>query len=269
VTTSILRMETPEERELAAKRARLAELQAQLAQRELDLQTLRAQLHAFESRYLQLVASRIAELDRLRAQLAEARARADPDNAFLREEARRAWEQAQASARAARREPEEAALPRRFPPSEELKRLYREVARRLHPDLATNEAQRARRTRLMAEANYAFEVGDVARLQALLEEWELSPEAVEGEGIGAELVRVIRQIAQIERRLAAIERDMAELEATPLCRLFREAEAAEREGHDLLVELAAEMDAEIAATRQALAREFGGLGYEQPTWEFS
>ena len=50
-----MRQETPEERGLTAKRARLA-------QRELDLPMLRAQLNASEARYLQLTVSRIAEV---------------------------------------------------------------------------------------------------------------------------------------------------------------------------------------------------------------
>lgn len=52
MTTSIMRMETTQDRELAAKRAQLAELPAQFARRELDLQTLRAQLRAFDTHYL-------------------------------------------------------------------------------------------------------------------------------------------------------------------------------------------------------------------------
>jgi len=51
-----------------------------------------------------------------------------------------------------------------FTPSENLKKLYREVAKRVHPDLATEESERQRRHELMAEANRAYAEGDEARL---------------------------------------------------------------------------------------------------------
>jgi len=73
------------------------------------------------------------------------------------------------------------------------------------PDFATDDAERVRRQRMMAEANQAYADGNEAKLQAILREWESSPESVKGEGVGAELIRVIRKIAQIEERLHAIE----------------------------------------------------------------
>ena len=42
-------------------------------------------------------------------------------------------------------------------------------------------------------------------MRSILADWESSPESVEGEGVGPELIRVIRKIAQIQRRLVEIE----------------------------------------------------------------
>jgi hypothetical protein len=42
----------------------------------------------------------------------------------------------------------------------------------------------------MAEANAAYEKGDETRLHAILQEWESSSEAVKGDGVVAELVRI-------------------------------------------------------------------------------
>jgi len=256
MSTEIVHRQTPEEEELARKRAELDALEAELAERELDLATLLSELHRFELHYLRVVGVRYAELDELQAQIAEARARQTPDDPLARQEATKARARAEESAETAGaakgRAPE-----LRFQPSEKLRKLFREVARCVHPDLATSEEERARRTRLMAEANGAYEKGDEARLEAILREWETSPESVPGEGPGAELVRVIRKIAQVHTRLDAIDAEVARLKESPLWTLKAKVEGAEAEGRDLLAEMAAAVDRQIADAREELARATG------------
>jgi len=48
MTTRITQIKAPEATELEKKRAELATLEARLAERELDLATLQAELHSFE-----------------------------------------------------------------------------------------------------------------------------------------------------------------------------------------------------------------------------
>lgn len=242
---------TPEERELQRKQEELAELQTELAQLELDLATLRGELRAFERQYIRVVGARYAELDALQAKIAELEARRRPQERTLQEEAARAQAQARESAEAMRPYAEES-KPTKFTPSEDLKRLYREIAKRLHPDLATTEQDCVRRTRLMAEANQAYEGGNEAGLRAILEEWETGPESVEDEGVGAELIRTIRRIAQAQRRLLVIEEEMVRLRASELCQLKGKVDEAEGHGRDLLAEMALQVDLEIVARRKRL-----------------
>lgn len=56
---------TPEEQELEKKSAELLALETELAQRELELATLRADLRAFEARYIGTVGVLYAELDEI------------------------------------------------------------------------------------------------------------------------------------------------------------------------------------------------------------
>ena len=91
---------TPEEEELQRKQASLAELEAQLADRELELASLLADLVHFEKCYLQTVGRRYAMLDDLKAKIAEARAKQNPDKQDAHDNARQARSQAQESARA-------------------------------------------------------------------------------------------------------------------------------------------------------------------------
>ena len=48
-----------------------------------------------------------------------------------------------------------------------LKRLYRSLARRFHPDLAPDEKDRERRNRIMAQINNAYQEGDLDLLESL------------------------------------------------------------------------------------------------------
>src|SRR5262245_9387088 len=62
---------TPEERYLDKKRASLAELESLLAERELELHTLRGGVSAFEAQYEAVIGVKFTELDELRVQIAE------------------------------------------------------------------------------------------------------------------------------------------------------------------------------------------------------
>ncbi len=241
MNTALIRKQTPEERELEKKRGELALLEAELAERELERVTLQAELHVFERRYLRIVGVRYAELDEINAQIAEAQSRLHPNNKAAQEEATQTREQAQESADAA---PDAQSVEphQKFRPSDDLKKLYRDLARKLHPDLATDPQERERRHQLMVEVNRAYETGNDERLQAILRDWQRSPKSVKDEGVGAELVRLIRQIAQAEERIAAIDVEIAELKASELAELKARVERAENEGYDLLAEMAAEVD---------------------------
>ena len=240
----------PEERELARKRAEQEAIEAELADRELRAASLRAELGAFERRYLHFVGSRYAELDEWKAKLAERVAREQPDN----ERAQQAAKMARAIAGETKGAvgDEAAKEPRAFKPSPEMKRLYRDVAKRIHPDLTSDRKDRAKRQQLMAEANQAYEKGDEARLAKILAEYDCSPEVVEGDGTGAELVRVIRRVSQARGRLAEIEAEMHELVRSDLYQLKSRVEEAEKSGRDVFVEMTEKVEEQIALAKERL-----------------
>lgn len=248
MSADIVSNHTPEERELEKKQAELAVLEAELIQRELDLVTLRAELTEFEGRYLRTVGFLYAELDEIEAQIAETQARRRPNDADAKEKAACARAQADESAQNATPIAET-----KLKPTEDLKKLFREVAKRIHPDLATNDADRARRQALMAEVNLAYENGDEAKLRAILADWESSPDTVEGEGVGADLIRVIRKIAQIEKRLVDIDGEMEQLNTSDLYQLKAKADEARTHGRNLLTEMAGQIEQEIAGAKKQLA----------------
>jgi DNA repair exonuclease SbcCD ATPase subunit len=238
----IVKKLTPEEEELAAKREELARLEAQLADQELLLASLKAELAAFEGLYLRRVGVLYAELDEWNARLAELRAEqaGTPQAKAEAAEARTQAEEAYSAAHG------EAAEVQPFTPSPELKKLYREAAKRVHPDTATDEKDRARRERLMKEVNAAYAAGDEDALRRILANLDASPDAVQGSGIGADLIRVLRQLKQIRDRIAAIEQELSKLRTSEIAQLRQDVDKAEKEGRDLLAELAASVLARIA-----------------------
>jgi DnaJ-domain-containing protein 1 len=242
---------TPEEEELTKKLAELALLESTLVQKELELRTLQAQLRVFQGEYFRIVGILYAELDGIKAEILEFLQRWNSKDDEAQKRARQARTRAEESAREARGFLEKE-KPKKFSPSESLKNLYRRVAKSIHPDLATDETECARRQRLMAEANRAYEDGNEARLEAILRGWESSPEGVKGEGVGAELIRVIRKIAQVEERLEAIEREITKLKGSGLYQLKLKVEEAEGKGKDLLAEMAWELNNEIFFAKEKL-----------------
>ena len=217
MATESISSELPEGSELRRKQAELAVLQSVLAERELHLAELRTHLAAFEGRYLRMVGVLYAELDDWNAKLAEFVAtREGVEEAVLT--AQEARTQATASSFATHGEASQA--PDLEEPSPELRRLFREVAKQIHPDLATDEADRAKRGQLMADINAAFSRGDAAALKAILVEYENSPEAVRGTSPAADLLRITRQIRQVSERLFSIETMLIELTSSDTAKLM-------------------------------------------------
>jgi hypothetical protein len=240
----------PEDQELARKRDEQAAIEGELADCELRAANLRAELGAFERQYLHFVGSRYAELDELNAQVAEQVAKSQPNNERAQQAAREARSRA-ASTKSTAGEKSESA-PKPFRASAELKRLYRDVARRIHPDLTSDRDDRAKRQELMAQANEAYERGDEAMLTKVITEYECSPEAVKGDGAGADLIRVIRRISQARSRLTEIEAELQELLRSDLNQLKARVDQAEELGRDVLAEIVGKVDEQIANAKRRL-----------------
>ncbi len=224
---------SPEEEELQRKQRELENLQSELAESELELATLRSELIAFERRYLEVVGSRYAELDALEARIAESVARSRPTDPSARQKAESARTRAEESEEAMGDVGREDSAPG-FAPSDELKALYRQAAKELHPDLTTDEEERERRRKAMAELNRAYEECDEERIRQILAEWRSSPEQVRGDDTAAQLVRAIREIAQVHKRLEAIKAEIEELAQGELHRLMKQVQEAATRGQDLL-----------------------------------
>ena len=136
---------------------------------------------------------------------------------------------------------------------EDIKAIYRDLAKKFHPDLAIDEGDRQRRTKYMSEINEAYQNGDEDRLKRIMQEFEASPDSVSGQGVGADLVRVIRKITQVQNRLSEIKIEHEKIKQMDIFKLKQSFENAKLSGRNLLDEM-------VEQIREMIEREEKRLG---------
>jgi hypothetical protein len=225
----------PEEIELNKKRKVLERLKDRLASSEEEMADTRADLERFEANYTMEVGRLYAELDEIEAQIAEEEVKLVPDDEEIKKRAEELRRRAEESAADA--EHWENCSAKRAP-TVEAKKAYHNLARIIHPDLALDAEEKAKRHGLMARLNEAYSAGDQNLLNKLVEDFRDSPDLVRGDSIGDELVRAIRQIAQIKTRLKELREEKLKTELSELFILREKVNAEMLEGRNVLKQMA-------------------------------
>ena len=254
--TTLVRPEQPAD-DLESLRARVAELETVLGQRAADADRINRELDTFAAHYRQQVGTLHEQLDELEFDIAEAElgelsknlAEDGSPTRGRRKGGARNAEEAEAEADAAAASgPERVA---RFT-SDAVRKLFRDVAKTIHPDLAHDEHTRDRRHSLMIEANRAYALRDEERLRKILEAWERSPEAVKGSDPEASRLRLERRLAQIEEQLEMYASGLAELQSSPLYELKTMVDKAAERGKDLVADMVVRLKRDIMAATNRL-----------------
>lgn len=226
---------TPEDIELGKKLGVLDRLSDRLADREEEMADLRGELERFEARYKMEVGRLYADLDEIEAQIAEEEFKLVPDDEEIKKKAEELRRRAEESA-ANSEKGDECLL--KWNPTPEAKKAYHNLARIIHPDLALDPSEKAKRHGLMAKLNEAYSAGDQTKLNKLVEDFKNSPETVTGDSIGDDLVRAIRQIAQVKARLKELREEKLKIELSELYVLREKVNAEFEAGRDLLTHMA-------------------------------
>lgn len=238
--TSLVPSVRPTDLDLDDLQARASALEATLHDQRAALARCRADLESFRIRYRQQVGLRHEELDELELKIAEA-------------------ELGELSKRLAEADGRPTDNPAPPPPesaprftTEAVRTLFRDVAKSIHPDLARDDAARARRHALMIEANRAYALGDEERLRGILAAWRQSPEAVIGEDAAAMRLRLERRIAEAEAQISALGLEREALERTSLWQLKAMVDEAAAQGKDLVGDMVRRLTRDIVAARNRL-----------------
>jgi hypothetical protein len=213
-------------------RSQVAELEAVLGERRNEVARAKSALDAFEIDYRKRVGTLHEQLDKLELAIAEAE---------LGELSRRVE-----SGSAGPNQPTAArpAPPPRYT-SDAARKLFRDVAKAIHPDLAADDSTRDRRHTLMIEANRAYASGDEEQLRFILDAWERSPEAVQGNDADAMRLRLVRRVAQIEDQLETLALDLAALKESSLGKLKAMVDDAAATGKDLVRDMVGRLKRDI------------------------
>ncbi|MEU0986173.1 hypothetical protein [Streptomyces sp. NPDC005953] len=233
---------------------------------EIALETFRVEIENFSRLHHQKLGPMYTRLDELDALIAEAQAArtGDPDDQRKAQEARarvmpmpgvdelfHGWMDSEGIP------PEAAAMlndqpvraPKRVRPSEEARKLYRELARRAHPDLAQDEPERERREEFITRVNAAYALGDAEALRTLSEEWDAGPAPVEERQSEAEeLYARLEWLSQRKEMLTAVAKELEESAIGGMLRL------APDDPDRLLEEIAEQLLAQVAEREKELSR---------------
>ncbi|WP_225634754.1 hypothetical protein [Streptomyces solaniscabiei] len=255
----------PEERLERAVRA----AEQALIEYEIALETFRVEVENFSRLHEQRLGPVYARLEELEAQILEARAARsdDPEDRRRADEARarlmpipgveellHGWMDGDGLF------PEATAMltdqavrpPKRVRPGEEARRLYRELARKAHPDLAQEDGERTRREEFITRVNAAYARGDETELRALAEEWAAGPAPERRPSRGEELYVRLEWLDRRKELLTVLAKELEESAIGAMLRL------APDDPDRLLEEIAEQLAAQVAQREAELAELLGG-----------
>lgn len=243
---------------LEADAAELAALEAKLVEREGELNALKLQLQDLQSRHLTEIGPLYRDLAEIEQELEDLEIRAglrpppeedagSPDDAGPVDVAGTGACDDHGTAS-----------------HETLKRVFRDLAKNIHPDLAMDDAARLRRHSLMAEANRAYAERDADRLLLILHRWQRSSDAIVGDDDESRELRIRRRKAEVEEQIAEVEAEFVELRNSAIARLKNKIDDTRRQGWDLFAEMVAQVrsDTARAKSRLAAARRMVGVRTE-------
>jgi hypothetical protein len=223
-------------------------LRDRLAELEVEHATLRSELAAFESDYLRQVGYVDVQVQELEARILAivATRSGASDDADAAQSARRRVNETTAHIRAVPKSPGPV-------PTGDIKKLFRDAAKQMHPDLAPDEQARGHAEAFMKRLNTAYRAGDGEAIVNLLGQWEASPFGAGSEDEAGRSVRATRRVGALGDAVSRAEQRLEDLRSSELAQLLDRAMAEAAAGGDLLADMRRDAEAALVRARARLA----------------
>jgi hypothetical protein len=260
----------PQQR-VESMRKEISRLELHTIELQHEIAQLEGEIRQFEVRYERVVGTAQIKLDMIKAAIAQLEAKR-PDGRFgdwkplqspwqqpadyvsVEEQYRRAWNKdgnhpptppptvPQLQTKPTDKEDKDGAI----------KRMFRALARRFHPDFARDNDDRARRNEIMIRINEAYAARDFEALQALAAQPDVATSAV---SLAAMSLRHLeRVLSNAQERVDELESLRATLMHGDMMKLKIEEKLASARGRDVLKEIAARIEQECVTLKVELER---------------
>ncbi|MCW5876430.1 MAG: hypothetical protein KIS85_06065 [Anaerolineales bacterium] len=138
-----------------------------------------------------------------------------------------------------------------------LRELFRQLAKRYHPDLAASEAEKKEHEEVMAQINQAYMNKDLETLQAL-DKSHPAGATTPSQASEAQLARLTLELRQLDTMIFEVENTIRELDLSPAMQMHSESKADRSGRRDPI----AEMESDVRARISELEEQLLGLGVE-------
>ena len=269
---ALLRTESTEERAYRRLLRQIDDRKQRVSALQVDLESLKLTLGRFEAEYHARVGALFVDLDRVRLAIDEYGRRVDRLRTNLRmdlirleqeiEDAfatrRRSIDDEQSEAGYYERAHRVDAARPRFDEDQanEAKGLYRDLARRYHPDLARTPEERERRQEMMLRVNLAFRERDLAALQALHRAGAIDDPAFDAQPLAQRIAWATEEALRLDALLADLQLEFVTVRRSDTHRLWRRCQA----NPSVLDTIAADLRQQLAVARRQLEDALDAYG---------
>lgn len=242
--------------DLSAMRAKVAHRREYLQLLQTELFNTRAYLQEFTDLYNAKMSKLENEYARLQRLLEESGTEDEPPGEY-----RRRFHQhgrpGRKHTRSGKATDERQALPSNPEYEEQIRLLFRNLAKRFHPDLAENPREKKERERIMAEINVAYTARDLKALESLAKQPKASSNGTPVSP-SAELASLKVELGHLEGMIFEVEHTIRELDLSPAMQMRSDYQSGNRYGRNLFEDLRSNLQERIDELREHLL----GLGLE-------
>ncbi len=134
---------------------------------------------------------------------------------------------------------------------EKIRKLFRELAKRFHPDLTSDENEKEWRAQIMTQVNMAYAQRDLKALQALAEQPDRPAPSI-AQSRADEVIMLKAELVRLDGVIAELKASIRHLEESPAMKLMMEARMQRRNGKDLMSGMQNQLKEQIADLEEHL-----------------